>query len=322
MTKWLMEIAAGVYVGKVSARVRDKLWERVVESSKGGRAVLVYSAANEQRVDFRIHGETWEPIDFDGLKLMLRPSPARLRAAQEKRSGTGKLGFSNAAKFRKAKQYAKARQVKTDGGASDANAGQQTSESDKQAETGQALEAVKSAPYPRKYVVVDIETTGFKPSSSEITEIGALMVEDGEVTGSFQSLVKIGGTVPPHIVKLTGITDSMLAEQGRALNDVIIDLAAFVGNLSIVAHNAAFDLSFLNHAFGKAGLKPIEGEVIDTLKLARQKLKNLKSHKLQDLAKFFKLDLPRQAKGQAEFHRGIADCAVTHLVFQKLMNLP
>jgi len=78
MTKWLFEIATGVYVGKVSARVRDLLWKRVCSSIKGGRAVMVYTTDTEQGFDFRTLDDTWEPIDFDGLKLMLRPSPDRI----------------------------------------------------------------------------------------------------------------------------------------------------------------------------------------------------------------------------------------------------
>jgi CRISPR-associated protein Cas2 len=103
LTKWLFEIASGVYVGQVSARVRDKLWERVFFTLKHGRAVMVYSTNNEQGLDFRIAGDTWEPIDFDGLNLMLRPTPARLQEKYKKQDL--KLGFSNAAKRLAAKKY-------------------------------------------------------------------------------------------------------------------------------------------------------------------------------------------------------------------------
>ena len=78
LTKWLQEISPGVYVGQVSARVRDNLWTRVCAESKSGRATMVFSARNEQHYDFRTHNTLWEPIDFDGIKLMLRPSASRL----------------------------------------------------------------------------------------------------------------------------------------------------------------------------------------------------------------------------------------------------
>jgi CRISPR-associated protein Cas2 len=96
LTKWLVEIDTGVFVGRISARVRDNLWERIKDSIKQGRAILVYSTRNEQRMDFRVHNSDWEPIDFDGIKLMLRPSPARM-----KKQGTLRLGYSKASKYRK-----------------------------------------------------------------------------------------------------------------------------------------------------------------------------------------------------------------------------
>lgn len=76
LTRWLLEIAAGVFVGKVTARVRDLLWARTVEMVKTGRAIMVYSADTEQGLAFRVHRHDWLPIDVEGLTLMLRPNDA------------------------------------------------------------------------------------------------------------------------------------------------------------------------------------------------------------------------------------------------------
>lgn len=73
MSKWLCEINTGVYVGNLSARVRDGLWMRVCENLNNGKAVMVYSSNNEQRLEFRVHNCEWVPVDFDGLTLMKRP---------------------------------------------------------------------------------------------------------------------------------------------------------------------------------------------------------------------------------------------------------
>lgn len=92
LTRWLFEIAPGVFVGHVSVRVRDLLWERVVDGVGRGRAILVHSARNEQRLAFRVHGHDWTPVDFDGLELMLRPGEGEApRAGQTsgRSSGTG-----------------------------------------------------------------------------------------------------------------------------------------------------------------------------------------------------------------------------------------
>lgn len=73
LTRWLLEISAGVFVGKVSARVRELLWTRTVEMVKSGRAIMVHNADNEQGLAFRVHRHEWTPVDHEGLTLMLRP---------------------------------------------------------------------------------------------------------------------------------------------------------------------------------------------------------------------------------------------------------
>jgi CRISPR-associated protein Cas2 len=74
LTRWLLEISAGVFVGKVTARVRDLLWQRTLEMVKNGRAIMVYSADNEQGLAFKVHRHEWTPIEIEGLTLMLRPN--------------------------------------------------------------------------------------------------------------------------------------------------------------------------------------------------------------------------------------------------------
>ena len=74
ISKWLMEIAPGTFVGRPSARIRDLLWERVTELARDGRAVLVYNANNEAGLEYRVHNGRWRPRDFDGLVLMERPA--------------------------------------------------------------------------------------------------------------------------------------------------------------------------------------------------------------------------------------------------------
>lgn len=73
LTRWLMEIAPGVFVGHVSARVRDQLWLRVAGLAGNGRALMVHSVRGEQRLAFKVHNHDWVPTDFDGHTLMMRP---------------------------------------------------------------------------------------------------------------------------------------------------------------------------------------------------------------------------------------------------------
>jgi CRISPR-associated protein Cas2 len=91
LTRWLLEISAGVFVGHVTARVRTLLWARVIELSRDGRALMVYSQRNEQRLAFKVHGHHWQPADYDGVLLMRRPAPASQRQ-REGRTGWSKVG--------------------------------------------------------------------------------------------------------------------------------------------------------------------------------------------------------------------------------------
>ncbi len=73
LTRWLIEISPGVFVGRITARVRDHLWGRVCHHlGDGGRAVMVHAARNEQGLAFLVLGESWQPVDLDGLMLVRR----------------------------------------------------------------------------------------------------------------------------------------------------------------------------------------------------------------------------------------------------------
>ena len=99
LSKWLCEINTGVYVGNVSSRVRDAIWDRVCENLKNGQATLVFNTNNEQRMDFRTHNTSWEAVDFEGIKLMRRPLPQTQTEAMDL-----KPGFSKAAKYQMAQK--------------------------------------------------------------------------------------------------------------------------------------------------------------------------------------------------------------------------
>jgi len=74
LTRWLLEIMAGVFVGKVSARVREHIWARILEDVGKGRALMVWSRNGEQGLDFRAHNHSWETVDLDGMTLIRRPN--------------------------------------------------------------------------------------------------------------------------------------------------------------------------------------------------------------------------------------------------------
>lgn len=121
------------------------------------------------------------------------------------------------------------------------------------------------------FCVVDLETTGGSAVDSAITEIGAVKVRRGEVLGTFQTLVDPGRPVPAFIRLLTGITDDMLIEAPE-IAAVLPSFLEFVGGSVIVAHNARFDVSFLNASLISAGYRVLSNRVVDTAMLARKVL--------------------------------------------------
>ncbi|MBB6171331.1 CRISPR-associated protein Cas2 [Nocardiopsis mwathae] len=98
LTRWLLEISPGVFIGSPSARIRDILWTEVRLYAGNGRALLVYSAPNEQGFTFETFEHKWEPIDHEGLTLIHRPH----QQSSAKAEGEGKRkNWSKAGRHRR-----------------------------------------------------------------------------------------------------------------------------------------------------------------------------------------------------------------------------
>jgi CRISPR-associated protein Cas2 len=96
LTRWLLEISAGVFIGNPSARIRDVLWDEVQHYAGQGRALLAHTTNNEQGYTFRTHDHAWHPVDHEGLTLIRRPN------SNVQPTTTGpKPGWSNASKRRR-----------------------------------------------------------------------------------------------------------------------------------------------------------------------------------------------------------------------------
>lgn len=267
LTKWLQEISLGVYVGRVSARVRDELWKRVCAECKSGRATMVYSARNEQHLCFRVHNTTWEPIDFDGVKLMMHPSPARTKALGKKR-----VGWSNASARSKARRRG-----------------------------GSALLSE-----PDEYVVLDVETTGLDLERDEIIEIAAIRVAQGEEQSRFHVLVRPSGHLPKKIVELTGITDDLLEAQGIDAETAMGSFVSYVGDCVVVAHNAAFDCGFVQAMCEECDLDDFDNECVDTVALAKKKMPGAPNYRLRTLLELLDLDNRRPHRAESDCEATLA----------------
>lgn len=282
LTRWLLEINTGVYVGHVSARVREQIWQRVQQSARDGRATMVFSTGKgEQRMDFRIHNSDWEPIDFDGLKLMLRPSATRLAVRKSGQDVELKEGFSKASKMRTARRMSKKKSSR------------KTWES---------------------YVVIDVETTGLSLEQDEVVEIGAVKVQEHQVEATFQSLVKIEGRIPEVVTQLTGLTNEMLRSEGRELKEVLTEFLEFVGDLPVVVHNGDFDYTFLRRACEKHGLPWLRNQRADTLSAAKRYILHIPNYRLETLVEYLEIPASR-------LHRSLDDCFATMQLFQKLNEI-
>ncbi|MFV8828338.1 ATP-dependent DNA helicase DinG [Alkalihalobacterium sp. APHAB7] len=152
-----------------------------------------------------------------------------------------------------------------------------------------------------RFVVVDIETTGHSPQQDRIIQIGAVLVQDGEIIERFTSFVNPQMNIPPFIESLTGISDEMVA-LAPTLEQVIPELLHMLEGSYFVAHNVQFDLSFLQAQLDEVGYHPFKGPILDTVELSRLLLPNEESYKLQQLAESFNFqhDRPHQADSDAE----------------------
>ncbi|MGV9703919.1 type I-E CRISPR-associated endoribonuclease Cas2e [Streptomyces sp. NPDC003483] len=100
LTRWLLEISAGVFIGNPSARIRDVLWEEVQQYTGQGRALLAHTDNSEQGFTFRTHDHAWHPIDHEGATLIRRPDPTARATTQPAENDTPS-GWSKASKRRR-----------------------------------------------------------------------------------------------------------------------------------------------------------------------------------------------------------------------------
>ncbi len=164
-----------------------------------------------------------------------------------------------------------------------------------------------------KFIVFDLETTGLSAAKNEIIEIGAIKVEEGEIKDSFSTFVKPKKSIPDSVTGLTGITNAMVAN-APSEEIAVAEFLKFCGNDSVlVAHNAGFDTSFIRAAMSRMNME-FSFSYIDTVSLSRKLLKELRSHKLNAVAKHLKIKLDNH-------HRAVDDALATAHIFIKFANM-
>ena len=158
----------------------------------------------------------------------------------------------------------------------------------------------------------DTETTGLFPDSGHILEIGAVRFDKTGVLSSYNTLVNPGCLITPEITKINHIDDSMVSSC-RTINCVLPEFLDFIGDSVLIAHNANFDLDFVNKELERSCLKKLSNKAVDTLDLSRWAFPALKKHSLQFLAQAFSIDVH-------DAHRASDDARVCMEVFLRCLK--
>lgn len=165
-----------------------------------------------------------------------------------------------------------------------------------------------------RYAVVDVETTGGSMARGHrITEVGVVIIEQGAIVGSFESLVNPRRRIPSFVSRLTGISDSMVAD-APDFEEIAESLAQCLAGSVFVAHNAPFDWGFVHGELTAAtGEEPVMDRLC-TVRLARRLVPQLRRRNLDSLSQHF--DVMIQGR-----HRAYGDALATAQVFLRLLDL-
>lgn len=162
------------------------------------------------------------------------------------------------------------------------------------------------------FVVFDVETTGLSAVYDTIIELAAVKINNGEIIDRFEAFANPGHPLSATTIELTGITDDMVKD-AKLPEEVLKDFYEWTDNDVLVAHNAAFDMGFLNTGYQKISLGKAKNPVIDTLELARFLYPQFKNHRLNTLAKRFDIEL-------TQHHRAIYDAEATGYLLLKMLK--
>lgn len=162
-----------------------------------------------------------------------------------------------------------------------------------------------------EYVVFDIETTGFYAGKDKITEIGAVKIKEGKIVERYGTFINPQRSIPIKVQQLTGI-DITMVKDAPTIQEELTNFLAFCGDSILVAHNADFDLGFIECFAKELGIE-VKNTTLDTLELARIFLPSLHNHKLQTIAKHYNVPL-------INAHRAVDDAEATAHILLKMFE--
>jgi len=163
------------------------------------------------------------------------------------------------------------------------------------------------------YVVVDVETTGGRPDGGDrITEIAAVVIERGEITRVYETLVNPQRPIPPMVTSITNITWNMV-RNAPTFRDIVHDVADALRGHVFVAHNAGFDWRFVTSEIARATGERLDGRQLCTVRLARRLLPQLSRRSLDHVSRYYGVE-------NAARHRAGGDAVATAKVFLRMMR--
>jgi len=164
--------------------------------------------------------------------------------------------------------------------------------------------------HPEKvFVCFDTETTGLNPLYDRIIELAAIKIQNGKVIEEFEVLVNPEIPIPEGASKVNGIYDKDVADK-EVMPQVLPRFLKFVEGTILIAHNAQFDIDFINMSAKRLGLPLLENSFIDTLPMSRKAFQGRKSYSLQNLAADLKITVTAA-------HRALDDTRVCYELFEK-----
>lgn len=160
----------------------------------------------------------------------------------------------------------------------------------------------------REYVVVDLETTGLDPyKGCEIIEIGITEIVDNNIVRNYSRFVKPKNPIPPFITDITNISNDMVKNE-EGIEAILPRFRKYIGDRTIIAHNAKFDLKFLNYYLNELNLEPINNFICTLEMLKKNKEYKGKNKKLETACQYYNIE-------NKNAHRADSDTLATAKLF-------
>ncbi|GAA0461896.1 3'-5' exonuclease [Alkalibacillus silvisoli] len=170
------------------------------------------------------------------------------------------------------------------------------------------LKYTKARKLSEDYTVLDFETSGFKAKEAKVIQVAAVKYRNHEITDRYTTNVNPQKKLSPRIKKITGLTDDDVKD-APLIEEVLPELVSFIGNDTVIAHNAPFDMKFLLHNMNLHNMDYKRFRVICTLSLARKNILDSENHKLETLKSYLDLN-------HYDSHNALDDCYVTGALYK------